>query len=67
MDPLTLLAFARALIDIDSTTGREQEAGEWLATELARLGYAVTQQPVSGGRCNVFAQLDPPRVVLSTQ
>ena len=66
MDPLTLLAFARALIDIDSTTGREQEAGEWLATELARLGYAVTRQPVSGGRCNVFAQLDPPRVVLST-
>lgn len=66
MDPLTLVAFARRLIDIDSTTGREQEAGDWLASELSRLGYAVTRQPVAGGRSNVLAQLDPPRVVLST-
>lgn len=66
MDPLTLAAFARALIDIDSTTGREHEAGDWLASELTRLGYTVTRQPVAGGRSNVLAQLDPPRVVLST-
>ncbi len=66
MDSLALVAFARALIDIDSTTGREHEAGDWLAAELARLGYTVTRQPVAGGRSNVLAQLDPPRVVLST-
>ena len=29
MDSLETLAFARSLIDIDSTTGREAEAGQW--------------------------------------
>lgn len=58
--------FARALIDIDSTTGVEQAAGEWLAGELRSLGYDVVEQPVSGGRRNVLATLDPPAVVLST-
>ena len=58
--------FARELIDIDSTTGREQEAGECLARNLRSLGYRVDEQPVSGGRRNVVATLDPPVVVLST-
>lgn len=58
--------FARELIDIDSTTGREQEAGECLARNLRSLGYQVDEQPVSGGRRNVVATLDPPVVVLST-
>ena len=58
--------FARELIDIDSTTGREQEAGEWLTRSLRSLGYRVDQQPVSDGRCNVVATVDDPVVVLST-
>jgi acetylornithine deacetylase len=58
--------FARELIDIDSTTGREQEAGEWLTRALRSLGYRVDQQPVSNGRSNVVATLDDPAVVLST-
>ena len=66
MDPLTALAFARELIDIDSTTGREGEAGLWLAGRLRQLGYQVEQQHVDGERFNVFATLDPPDVVLST-
>jgi acetylornithine deacetylase len=66
MDPLALVGFARKLIDIDSTTGREQAAGEWLAAELQERGYAVTRQPVSDGRFNILAVLDPPSVVLST-
>ncbi|CAN5877220.1 acetylornithine deacetylase [soil metagenome] len=66
MDTLTAVAFARALIDIDSTTGREGEAGQWLASQLHHLGYTVTQQPVAGDRFNVVATLDPPDVVLST-
>jgi len=66
MDPLATVAFARQLIDIDSTTGREQAAGEWLAAQLEGLGYAVEQQPVANGRFNVFATLDRPLVVLST-
>ena len=66
MDTLNALAFARQLIDIDSTTGREQACGEWLAARLEGLGYAVDRQPVAGGRFNVFARLDRPAVVLST-
>jgi acetylornithine deacetylase len=66
MDTLETVSFARGLIDIDSTTGREQTCGEWLASELERRGYRVTRQPVADGRFNVFARLDDPVVVLST-
>lgn len=66
MDSLTAVAFARELIDIDSTTGREAEAGRWLSARLRALGYTVMEQPVDGDRCNVFAMLDAPAVVLST-
>jgi len=66
MDPLNVVAFSRALIDIDSTTGREHEAGAWLATELDRCGYRVERQRVGGDRFNVFARIDDPVVVLST-
>jgi acetylornithine deacetylase len=66
MDSIDTVGFARALIDIDSTTGREQAAGEWLASQLSELGYTVERQPVSNGRFNVYARLDNPRVVLST-
>ncbi|HYT74666.1 MAG TPA: M20/M25/M40 family metallo-hydrolase [Vicinamibacterales bacterium] len=66
MDTLATVAFARHLIDIDSTTGREQAAGEWLASALRDLGYDVVRQPVADGRFNVFARIDQPSVVLST-
>jgi len=64
---IDLVAFARSLVDIDSTTGKEAEAGEWLVRMLRGRGYEVTKQPVADGRFNVFARLDKtPRVVLST-
>lgn len=66
MDTLATVAFARELVDIDSTTGREQAAGTWLTAKLETLGYTVEQQPVANGRFNVFAMLDRPGVVLST-
>jgi acetylornithine deacetylase len=66
MDPLAALAFARALIDIDSTTGRERAAGDWLSRALRELGYAVTEQPLDRGCSNLLATLDPPQVVFST-
>jgi acetylornithine deacetylase len=66
MDTLSAVAFARELIDIESTTGREGEAGRWLADRLRAFGYTVTQQRIDDERFNVFAQLDVPEVVLST-
>jgi acetylornithine deacetylase len=55
LDPVAL---TRSLVDIDSTTGREGEAGAWLAAFLRERGYDVGEQPVSPGRFNVFARLD---------
>jgi acetylornithine deacetylase len=66
MDPVTALAFARELIDIDSTTGKEAAAGRWLADKLRALGYQVVEQPVDDDRFYVLAALDVPDVVLST-
>jgi acetylornithine deacetylase len=64
---MQLAGFARGLIDIDSTTGREGDASRWLAGQLAALGYQVIEQPVTDGRRNVFARLEaPPELVFST-
>ena len=64
LDPVAL---TRELVDIDSTTGREGEAGAWLASRLTDLDYQVTMQPVTAGRFNVHAHLNAPqRVVFST-
>jgi len=66
MDSLDLVAFARKLIDIDSTTGQEGRVAQVLADELRALGYRVTLQPVAGDRVNVIASVDEPIVVFST-
>jgi acetylornithine deacetylase len=67
MEPVDPVALTRSLVDIDSTTGREGEAGTWLAAFLRARGYRVVEQPVSNGRFNVFARLDQdPAVVFST-
>ncbi len=66
MDPI---GFARGLIDIDSTTGREGEAARWLARQLHQLGFVVLEQPVEGDRANVIATADSatrPVVMFST-
>jgi acetylornithine deacetylase len=63
---LHLLEFARALIDIDSTTGRERAAGDWLASALRGMGYTVAEQPLDRGCANIVATLGDPVVVLST-
>jgi len=60
-------SLTRALVDIDSTTGREQDIAEWLSAFLLDRDYRVTEQPIADGRFNVFAHLDAaPRVVFST-
>jgi acetylornithine deacetylase len=64
---LSALDLARALIDVDSTTGREAQACAWLARYLRDRGLQVTEQPVAGGRFNLLAFVEPePVVVLST-
>jgi acetylornithine deacetylase len=66
VDPLDPIRFARELIDIDSTTGREQQAGAFLARQLRARGYSVLEQPLNDGRVNVIAAVGEPRLVFST-
>ena len=55
MDPVDPIALARQLIDIDSTTGAEGEAGRALAAFLRGRGYSVLEQPFD-------TSFDPARV-----
>jgi acetylornithine deacetylase len=64
--PVDPVALTRALVDIDSTTGREADAGRWLARYLREAGFNVTEQPVDRQRFNVIASLGTPVVVFST-
>ena len=61
-----LVALTRALVDIDSTTGREADAGRWLAQYLRTAGFTVTEQPVDDSRFNVIAGSRNADVVLTT-
>jgi acetylornithine deacetylase len=66
MDSLTQLRLTRELMDIDSTTGREHDAGRFIAAALRGLEYDVTEQPVADGRFNIIAMAGRPEVVLTT-
>jgi acetylornithine deacetylase len=67
MDPIDPVSFTRRLVDIDSTTGCEGEAGGWLVRVLRNRGYHVIEQPVSSGRFNVLALSDStPELIFST-
>ena len=67
MPAVDAVRLTRSLVDIDSTTGREGAAGEWLAAFLRERGYQVVEQPVTPGRSNVYAHLGvDPAVVFST-
>lgn len=63
MDPLEL---TRSLVAIESTTGQEDPATDWLADVLGRRGYQVHRQEVAPGRHNLYAYREPPVVVFST-
>jgi acetylornithine deacetylase len=65
-DAVDVVALTRALVDIDSTTGREGEAGRWLADYLRAHGFAVTEQRVDTSRFNVIATVKNPDLVFST-
>jgi acetylornithine deacetylase len=63
VDPVAL---TRALVDIDSTTGSEEQAGAFLVDCLRARGYTVATHDVDGSRFNVIATVGSPDVVLST-
>src|SRR3954471_11660162 len=67
---MDLFPLTRALIDIDSTTGRERAVADFLFSHLAAIvastGGRVERMPVEGERYNLFAAWGEPAVVLST-
>jgi acetylornithine deacetylase len=65
-DDVDIVALTRALVDIDSTTGREGAAGRWLADYLRGRGWPVVEQRVDDTRFNVIAAADTPAVTFST-
>ncbi|MGE5361832.1 MAG: M20/M25/M40 family metallo-hydrolase [Bacteroidales bacterium] len=67
MDALDPVAFARTLVDIDSTTGNEAAICRLLAGWLRDRHYVVTEQDLGNGRANLLATTgDAPVVLLST-
>lgn len=67
MSGIDIVALTRALVDIDSTTGVERDAGKWLGAFLRDNGFAVTEQRVDDTRFNVIADCGtPPTLVFST-
>ena len=66
---MDLVAFTRSLVDIDSTTGSEGQAGEFLLQRLQRLGFVAEKMLVERERFNVFAtwpEQPRPEIVFST-
>ena len=67
---MDLFPLTRALIDIDSVTGRERAVGDFLFSYLSELagrtGGTVERMPVAEDRSNLFAAWGKPMVVLST-
>jgi acetylornithine deacetylase len=63
MDALEL---TRALVALETPTGAEGPATDFLDAALRQAGYRVVRQPVSPGRDNLYAYRDPPALVFST-
>jgi acetylornithine deacetylase len=66
---MDVVGLTRQLVDIESVSGNERQVGDWLYTELSRLGYQARKMPVEGERSNVFAvspQRPHPAIVFST-
>ena len=60
--PFDVVALARSLIDIESTTGNEGPVVGWLADWLRERGHTVEIQPVEGTRVNLYVTLGEPVV-----
>ena len=56
----------RALVALETPTGSEAPATDFLETALRRAGYRVVRQSVTPGRDNLYAYRDDPVLVFST-
>jgi acetylornithine deacetylase len=63
MDALEL---TRALVALETPTGSEGPATDFLDGTLRHAGYRVVRQPVTAGRQNLYAYREPPALVFST-
>jgi acetylornithine deacetylase len=63
MDALEL---TRSLVALETPTGAEGPATDFLDAALRRAGYQVVRQPVSPGRQNLYAYRELPALVFST-
>jgi acetylornithine deacetylase len=63
MDALEL---TRALVALETPTGSEGPATDFLDQTLRHAGYRVVRQPVTAGRQNLYAYRESPALVFST-
>jgi acetylornithine deacetylase len=63
---MDVLELTRSLVALETPTGSERPAIEFLDGALSRVGYRTVRQPVSPGRENLYAYREPPAVVFST-
>ncbi len=63
MDPLEL---TRSLVALETPTGSERPATDFLDAALRRAGYTTLRQQVSPGRHNLYAFRETPELVFAT-
>ena len=63
---MDVLELTRALVALETPSGAEQPAIEYLDGALRHAGYRTARQRVSPGRDNLYAYREPPTVVFST-
>jgi acetylornithine deacetylase len=63
MDPFEL---TRALVALETPTGCEGPATDYLESTLCQVGYRTVRQEVSRGRDNLYAYRETPALVFST-
>jgi acetylornithine deacetylase len=63
---MDVLELTRALVALETPTGSEGPATDFLDGALRRAGYQTVRQPVTPGRENLFAYREKPELVFST-
>ncbi|QPC95477.1 M20 family metallopeptidase [Mesorhizobium sp. INR15] len=61
-NPDKIIAIVSSLCAHSSVSGTEGKIGDWVASEMARIGLAVTRQEVLPGRANIIGTLETGRL-----